>query len=400
MKIKLLILPLVAIVVAAGSCVKNPETPQPDGPQTDPGTVKEMAVPAGFDWKMSRGITCNFASAHLTRVYVASAADAEPFAVVFAGDGAEPVTLNVPVPVKSLYVKYEKAAGAAKTTESTTRAGYAGSNGGHILYPAAGWGTLMFEDLWPSYGDYDFNDLVVNYQVDLMMQNKNQAREMFIALCVRAIGGKLPYDLYLSLRGVRPDQIADIKMDDLQNGAQSCDLVKVNSGNSRPAILKFVDIKQNLNKPGGTTFLNVRPGEEMKTGDLTVVSFNVTFRNAISTRDLAFDTFDFFIARDDQQQEIHLAGFEPVLFGADRYRALRTQPTSNANTQSEYYYSNDNLVWGICIPAEIPHAYETRDFLTAYPNFAKWAQSGGVSNTDWYTDAPGNRNPENLVRMK
>lgn len=28
MKIKLLILPLVAIVVAAGSCVKNPETPQ------------------------------------------------------------------------------------------------------------------------------------------------------------------------------------------------------------------------------------------------------------------------------------------------------------------------------------------------------------------------------------
>ena len=86
MKIKLLILPLVAIVVAAGSCVKNPETPQPDGPQTDPGTVKEMAVPAGFDWKMSRGITCNFASAHLTRVYVASAADVEPFAVVFAGE--------------------------------------------------------------------------------------------------------------------------------------------------------------------------------------------------------------------------------------------------------------------------------------------------------------------------
>ena len=431
MKIKLLILPLVAIVVAAGSCVKNPETPQPDGPRSGSGTVKEMAVPAGFDWKMSRGITCNFASAHLTRVYVASAADAEPFAVVLAGDGAEPVTLNVPVPVKSLYVKYEKAdgtfvtkelpvmgatlaytvpadskefvdvaAGAAKATESTTRAGYAGSNRGHILYPAAGWGTLMFEDLWPSYGDYDFNDVVVNYQVDLMMQNKNQAREMFIALCVRAIGGKLPYDLYLSLRGVRPDQIADIKMDDLQNGVQSCDLVKVNSGNSRPAILKFVDIKQNLNKPGGTTFLNVRPGEEMKTGNLTVVSFNVTFRNAISTRDLAFDTFDFFIARDDQQQEIHLAGFEPVLFGADRYRALRTQPTSNANTQSEYYYSNDNLVWGICIPAEIPHAYETRDFLTAYPNFAKWAQSGGVSNTDWYTDAPGNRNPENLVRMK
>ena len=83
---------------------------------------------------------------------------------------------------------------------------------------------------------------------------------------------------YISVLGAcGQDQIADIKMDDLQNGAQSCDLVKVNSGNSRPAILKFVDIKQNLNKPGGTTFLNVRPGEEVKTGDLTVVSVQCDF---------------------------------------------------------------------------------------------------------------------------
>ena len=137
-----------------------------------------MAVPAGFDWKMSRGITCNFASAHLTRVYVASTADAEPFAVVFAGDGAEPVTLDVPTSVKSLYVKYEKAdgtlvtkelpvmgttlaytvpadskefvdvaAGAAKAMESTTRADYVGSNRGHILYPAVGWGSRTYGPL-------------------------------------------------------------------------------------------------------------------------------------------------------------------------------------------------------------------------------------------------------------
>lgn len=435
MKIKLLILPLVAIVVAAGSCVKNPETPQPDGPQTDPGTVKEMAVPAGFDWKMSRGITCNFASAHLTRVYVASAADAEPFAVVFAGDGAEPVTLDVPMSVKSLYVKYEKAdgtfvtkelpvmgtnlaytvpadsqefvdvaAGAAKATESTARAGYAGSNRGHILYPAAGWGTLMFEDLWPSYGDYDFNDLVVNYRIELIPQNDNKLREMLVGIRVGAIGGVLPYDFYLSLRKIQSFRIASkdgIELVDKVNGVSTCKMIHVNADDrSASVIFKFSDIKQNLNGPSGTTFLNVMPGREMRPADLTEIWFKIRFQRATSPEDLAFDTFDFFIARNDQQQEIHLAGFEPVLFGADRYRALCTQPTSNANTQSEYYYSNDNLVWGICIPAEIPHVYETRDFLTAYPNFAKWAQSGGVSNTDWYTDAPGNRNPENLVRMK
>jgi hypothetical protein len=28
-----------------------------------------------------------------------------------------------------------------------------------------GTGTIAFEDLWPSYGDYDFNDVALNYQV-------------------------------------------------------------------------------------------------------------------------------------------------------------------------------------------------------------------------------------------
>lgn len=434
MKINLFILPLIATSVVMCSCVKNPETPQPDSSQSDPGTVKEMTVPAGFDWKMSRSITCNFTSEHQTRVYVSLPAGAEPFAALLAGGDAEPVTLSVPVSVKSLYVKYEKtdgtfvstelsAAGAtlsyavpadskeyvestvasAGTAVRAVRAARAQDDKGHILYPAAGWGTLMFEDLWPSYGDYDFNDLVVNYQIDLMPQNKNKLREMLIGIRVQAIGGTIPYDFYLSLRTVRPSEIATIERIRNFNGVASNNMVLVNADDNSsmaPAIFKFTDIKQNVNKPGVPTFLNVRPGDGMKAEDMTEAWFLVSFQSATSPGKLPFDSFDFFIGNESQRKEIHLAGFEPVLYGADRYESLRKQPTSNANKQSEYYYSNDNLVWGINVPAEIPHAYEARDFLTAYPNFAKWAQSGGVSNTDWYTHAPGNRNSENLVLMK
>jgi LruC domain-containing protein len=33
-------------------------------------------------------------------------------------------------------------------------------------------GTIAFEDLWPYYGDYDFNDVALNYQVVLKLNSK------------------------------------------------------------------------------------------------------------------------------------------------------------------------------------------------------------------------------------
>lgn len=63
-------------------------------------------------------------------------------------------------------------------------------NVGTIYYPARnnGWGTLMFEDLWPGYGDYDFNDLVANYKIQLYMQNNNKVNSMLIGIRVKAVG--------------------------------------------------------------------------------------------------------------------------------------------------------------------------------------------------------------------
>ena len=74
-----------------------------------------------------------------------------------------------------------------------------------IFYPAQenGWGTLMFEDLWPAYGDYDFNDLVVNYKMQLYPNNKNMVKEMILGIRVKAIGGSLPYDLCLAIKGIK-----------------------------------------------------------------------------------------------------------------------------------------------------------------------------------------------------
>ena len=118
------------------------------------------------------------------------------------GDGADAVKLDLPVTAKTLYVSYETENGLSPQ-EAVPVAGSAvsyalASNGkdytgiedgdknttiGDVIYmPASGWGTLLFEDLWPSYGDFDFNDFVINYKVQLHMNNKNKVWGMHIGV--------------------------------------------------------------------------------------------------------------------------------------------------------------------------------------------------------------------------
>ncbi|HEY9117583.1 MAG TPA: LruC domain-containing protein, partial [Roseivirga sp.] len=56
-------------------------------------------------------------------------------------------------------------------------------------YPSATtFGSFAFEDNWPDYGDYDFNDLVIDYQFKHYLNANNQIVEMESNFKVRAIG--------------------------------------------------------------------------------------------------------------------------------------------------------------------------------------------------------------------
>jgi hypothetical protein len=56
------------------------------------------------------------------------------------------------------------------------------------FYPSAGYGTLAFEDMWPSKGDYDFNDLVVDYQFKIITDASNYLSTLSCSFIIRAIG--------------------------------------------------------------------------------------------------------------------------------------------------------------------------------------------------------------------
>src|SRR5690606_6148145 len=50
------------------------------------------------------------------------------------------------------------------------------------------WGTLAFEDQWPDMGDYDLNDLVVNYRYAFISNAQNNVVDLNADFNVVAVG--------------------------------------------------------------------------------------------------------------------------------------------------------------------------------------------------------------------
>lgn len=364
--------------------------------------TSKLVVPASFDWKTTSPVACDFSSQAETSLSVALDAAAEPFATVGVGSGADPVSLDIPVSVRSLYVSYVAADGSQKgvfvpvsndkvsfavpadaASLMATRANNDYDNEINVPALENGWGTLMFEDLWPSYGDYDFNDFVLNYKMQLYANNKNMVRSMRVDLRVKAIGGTLPFVPRLRMLGLKGGEVSSIEVLPGLNVPDGAQLVQLNPGNNvkEPAVVEFRGISTKENRPSGAAYLNTERGYEMTDDELVTVAYRITFRNSVKQENMTFDSFDFYLA-DAEGKEIHLGGMEPTAEGMAVYQSNLSH--GNISQAPKFYYSNDNLVWAINIPADVTHAYEKTDFLEAYPEFADWAQSGGAKAQTWY----------------
>ena len=420
MKTKSLLFVFSLIGVATfSSCEKNlyDESKQPEKEKQ----VTDLNIPADFAWKLSKNTQCFVTSNAATDVEIftdESCAENTKLATITTVGEDIPLPLSIPTYVKTLYLKYNN----GKTTSSSinedgnflftitdaqanvmSRSATTRDNdnykpeGGIIYYPSNGWGTIMFEDEFPSLGDYDFNDFVVNYKVQLQGLNTEKHKEytaevIQIGLQLRAIGGILPYFPYLRLNQLDKASIDEVNIENYSNIADNIS-IPITADKEGKAIINFSALKQFANPNVNSIYFNTTEDNRIAEKDLPSLNITIYLNTPVLVDELLDDSnFDFFLAN-KEGKEIHMNGFSPIYFEYP-FGNNDLRPISGNN--DNYYFSTNGLIWGFKIPDVTPHAIERANFLEAYKNFGKWAESNGQNSQNWY--GQGNRNDDLLVK--
>lgn len=249
-----------------------------------------------------------------------------------------------------------------------------------LYYPAAGtYASVAYEDLWPWYGDYDFNDVVVDFNYMLVTNAANQVKDVEGNYVLRASGGQIRNAFAVQFP-CTPAQVSAISGASAE--AQQTQLVAT----------IWPDIRAVQNA------WNTVPGETR--ADSVYKQIRFTLGTAIPLSQFGQTEYNPFIygVSDGKNRgmEIHLPGKQPTdLADASQFS---TGDDRTGTPAGKWYLSHENLPWAILTPQRFEYPIEKADIVSAYLKFGQWAQSGGSTYTNWYENASGYRNAQKIYK--
>jgi LruC domain-containing protein len=248
------------------------------------------------------------------------------------------------------------------------------------------YGTLAFEDLWPGTGDYDFNDLVLDYRYNVVTNASNLAVEVKTEFVVQAIGAGMENGFGFML-DIQPGSVASVTGSEYFDSYLSIGANGTENQQSDAVIIPTDNVSSFMGVQ--TSFMNTEIGAPYITPD--TIRNVVLFASPVAPATLGEAPYNLFlITNKTRGNEIHLPGSVPTdlantsLFG--------TGMDDSNPASGKYYQTANNLPWAIHLPVSFAYPIEQQEIVSAYLKFAPWAESGGSSFTDWYEDNSGYRN--------
>ena len=264
-------------------------------------------------------------------------------------------------------------------------------------YPAGGNGTLAYEDLWPSKGDYDFNDLVIDYRFMTVTNGSNYIVETFGTFTVKAIGAGFEngFGFQLANNNIADADILSVTGYDLQEGFINLEANGIEENQSIPTIIVYDNAFNVLEHPGsGTTGVNTVLAATYVIPE-TVNIYMAYNQDIYTLADLDIPNFNPFIIVDlNRGVEVHLPDYLPTdLADQDVFTTF----DDDSDLISKYYKTVGNLPWAINIPVSFEYPIEKSDITTVYLKFAEWVESGGTLSQDWYSNESSEYRNSSLI---
>lgn len=214
--------------------------------------------------------------------------------------------------------------------------------------------TYMFEDNWPSFGDYDMNDLVMDINITNKIKGGN-ATQVTIKTTLRAVGATKDLYAYAQIEAEGANNI----------------IVPLLLDQEAHQALK-VEQKTILN----TITYNCESQTYTNSIPLTGVQGRVHVKN-----------LNVFIVWGDptlaKRNEIHLPGFKGTSQAAPTGKKGYQYDGSAVGANPDF----DNMMWGLMVPTDdfISYPRESVAITEAYKGFWEWALQGGNETVgEWY----------------
>lgn len=260
-------------------------------------------------------------------------------------------------------------------------------------YPnASTYSTIGFEDLWPSQGDFDFNDLVISYRIKQVQNASNNVVETYTTYLVRAIGATYDNGFGIQLDDVTPSEISSITGQSITKNFLSLNSNGTESGQNKAVIFVYDSPEPLINRVSGSMFNTIKTNG---TGSFDTVSVHVTFSSPLASSKLTMGKINPFIIIDGQRGvELHLPDMAPT--NKANTQLLGTQDDDSNPSTGRYYKTSNNLPFVIEVPTTFSYPAEKESISDAYTYFINWAVSGGVNYTNWYENISGYRNANKI----
>lgn len=231
--------------------------------------------------------------------------------------------------------------------------------------------SIVFEDLWPFKGDFDFNDTAVDYSITKIYNSTNEMVAIDFDYVVTSDGAGFVNSMAFEIEGLSPNNVASTTGQILQGGVFSLSGNGTELGQQHAVIALFDDHSVLVNQEN---------------------KVSIEFVNPISDTSLEYAPFNpFLVANGERDKEIHLANYKPTSLGDSQPEVLG----NNADEDGDYTTEN-GLPWAINVIESFPLLQEKEPINEGYLYFEEWGLTSGNNRKDWYKDLPNYRNKAKL----
>ncbi len=247
--------------------------------------------------------------------------------------------------------------------------------------------SFAFEDLWPGTGDYDFNDLVVDFNYQMVTNASNLIVDIIAQTSVRAAGASLNNGFGISFP-IESSRCASVTGYTNVMGTIDLNAKGYENGHTNNTVVIFYDA---INTIYNNAIFNTIPG------GATVVPDTITVTLYFDDPQIPIgsEPYNPFIYVDQERgKEIHMIDNAPTALVNDTY--FGTGHDNSDPLTDKWYLTDKYLPWAVETPSSFDYPIEKVDILSAYLKFKEWAESSGTVYNDWYLDEPGYRNDDNI----